>query len=102
MSEQTSPLPLACGLAAIDPARRAAHQALSARLLAEEAQETRELAAGYAFRFSAELLPDVALFIANERLCCPFFTFTVEVMPERGPLWLHITGPEGAKDLLRS
>ena|SRR5690242_20541305 len=93
---------LACDLTAIDAAEREAHQALAARLLTEIALETQELADGYAFRFPAEVYPDVVAFVANERLCCPFFTFMLEVTPGRGPLWLRITGPDGVKAMLRS
>jgi hypothetical protein len=92
---------LACDLSAIAPEQRAAHQALASELFRQAAEETAELADGYAFRFAAERYADVTAFIANERLCCPFFLFTLEVAAERGPLWLRITGREGAKAIFR-
>jgi hypothetical protein len=92
---------LACDLSAIAPQQRAAHESLAKQLLTEAAQETEELADGYAFRFPAEQYLDVAAFIANERLCCPFFTFALEVTADQGPLWLRITGREGVKDILQ-
>ena len=93
--------PIACDLTAIEPVERSAHQALAGRLLREAAHETRELVDGYAFRFPAELYPEVVGFIANERRCCPFFTFVLEVAPDQGPIWLRITGPEGVKAILQ-
>jgi hypothetical protein len=92
--------PLACDLTAIEPAQRAAHEALGAYLVKESAQERRELPDGYAFRFAAEQYAEITAFIANERLCCPFFHFALDVMPDRGPIWLHLTGREGVKALL--
>ncbi len=91
----------ACDLAAIAAEQRAAHQARVEHLWFEAAQEVRELPDGYGFRFSADEFPTIAEFIANERLCCPFFNFGLEVTPERGPVWLRLTGREGVKDFLR-
>jgi hypothetical protein len=42
----------------------------------------------------------VARWIVDERRCCPFFTFAIEREPAPGALWLRITGPEGAKQVL--
>jgi hypothetical protein len=98
MTERTNPQPpLACDLTAIDAEQRAAHRELAAYLVSGAAQERRELADGYAFRFPAERYADLAAFIANERLCCPFFRFVLEVTPAQGPIWLRITGPDGVK-----
>ena len=91
----------ACDLNAIAPSQRDTHQALAARLFGEAVQERAELANGYTFRFTSEEYEDVAAFVANERLCCPFFTFVLEVTADRGPLWLRITGNENAKAVLQ-
>jgi hypothetical protein len=95
------PLPLACDLTAIPPDERDGHTA-AARALFAAVAEARDLPDGHAFRLPAEsrLLTLAAEFIARERLCCPFFTFTLEVTPARGPLWLRITGPDGARKIL--
>lgn len=100
MSSTTAPAsesPLACDLTAIDAAQRPAHRELAEHLVSHGAQEMRELPDGYAFRFSADQYASVTTFVANERHCCPFFTFVLEVQPDHGPLWLRITGREGAK-----
>jgi hypothetical protein len=95
-------LPIACDLTAIDAEARSTHIETAQRLLHEEAQEVQELADGFVFRFAAAQYAQVAQFIANERLCCPFFTFVLEVAPAHGPIWLRITGHEGVKDFLQS
>ena len=90
-----------CDIGAIAPSERDAHQALAARLFGEAVEERTELANGYAFRFTSDQYLDVAAFVANERLCCPFFTFVLEVTADRGPIWLRITGDENAKAILQ-
>ena len=103
MSEQIGSGPaLACDLSAIEPRQREAHQALAERLFTETVEAREEIAAGYAFRFPAERYADVAAFIANERRCCPFFTFTLEVTADQGPIWLRITGGDGVKAIIQS
>ena len=62
--------------------------------------ERQELADGIALRFPAEQYPAIAAFIANERLCCPAFRFTLEVTPGSGPLLLSITGGSGVTEAL--
>lgn len=93
---------LACDLTAIPSDVREEHVVNAPQLFAA-AQEVLELADGYAIRFLNE--PDrfmtIARFIENERLCCPFFCFSLEIEPNSGPLWLRLTGGEGVKALLQ-
>ncbi len=67
-------------------------------------QEIQELPDGYQFRLPADsaMLIKVAEYIMNERLCCAFLRFTVEVAPNGGPFWLRLTGDSGVKEYLRS
>ena len=67
-------------------------------------QEVRELQDGYQFRLPTDsaMLIKTAEYIMNERLCCAFLRFTVEVEPNRGPFWLRLTGDMGVKEYLRS
>ncbi|HMA37866.1 MAG TPA: hypothetical protein VKY74_25675 [Chloroflexia bacterium] len=95
------PPPLACDLSAIPAAERATHAARAAHLLAT-AQATQELPDGYAFRYPAAAYPQVVAFIANERRCCPFFTFVLAVPAGAAPLELRITGAAGVKVFLRA
>ena len=100
-SQTTHDLPIACDLTAIDAEVRSMHVESAKQLLHEGAQEVQELPDGFAFRYPAEQYGQVTQFIANERLCCPFFSFVLEVTPANGPIWLRITGREGVKDFLQ-
>ncbi|MEP6570286.1 MAG: hypothetical protein ABJC10_10980 [Acidobacteriota bacterium] len=66
--------------------------------------ETKELDAGYAYRFpsAGTWIAELAQLITFERACCPFLRFNMRLEPANGPLWLELTGPEGTKDFLRS
>ncbi len=100
MSENQS---LACDLTAIPASVREEH-VLTAPQLFGLAQEVQELPDGFAIRFLNEpgRFMQMATFVENERLCCPFFKFGLEVEPNNGPLWLHLAGQEGFKELLRT
>jgi hypothetical protein len=93
---------LACDLAAIPLEEREAHELLARRLFFDAVPERQELPDGYAFRFRADQYALLTAFIANERLCCPFFRFTLEVAPAQGPLWLRLTGDEGVKEFIHA
>ncbi len=66
-------------------------------------QEVEELEDGYAFRYPGgdEWLAVLVEFIAEERKCCPFFTFELVFEPEQGPIWLKLRGREGVKEFVR-
>ncbi|MBI3797735.1 MAG: hypothetical protein HY268_12310 [Deltaproteobacteria bacterium] len=95
--------PIACDFSALTAEQRA-HRQILARQMHAVTKEVRELPDGYAFRFSAEpeLCLTLAEFITLERLCCPFFTFILELEREGGPLWLRLTGHEGVKQFLQA
>ena len=103
MSFQPSDPVLACNSAAIPKEVQPLHQANTKRLFTS-VQEVRELETGYALRLADEtdLLQTVMAFLRYERLCCPFFHFKLELEPDRGPVWLHITGVTDVKAFLRS
>lgn len=101
VSEPMADVPLACDMTAIPAEQRAAHDALAEHLFTEAAEEVQELAEGYRFRFAATDYRLVTAFIANERLCCPFFRFTLDVAPPQGPVWLYMGGSEEVKAFLR-
>jgi hypothetical protein len=95
--------PFVCDLNAIEPADRDRHIATVIEVF-RAVQTVRELPNGYAFRLpnDTSLLIKGSEFIANERLCCPFFGFAVVAEPQDGPLWLHLTGPEGVKPFIQA
>lgn len=87
-------------MSAIPLGERPAHHALTRRLVA--GATIRETSDGFTFQIPSQEYDAVTRFVAQERLCCPFLGFTVEVTPDRGPLRLHLTGPAGAKDFIRA
>lgn len=93
--------PLVCDLTAIAAPERSQHL-LTATQIFEAAQSLRELPDGYALQLPNEVFMALAQFVENERRCCSFFRFGLELEPEAGPLWLRLTGGEGIKDLLYS
>ncbi len=101
-SVTVSPFALACVPGAIPAAERPAHFALAAHLTGEALRERKDLANGYAFRFDAESFDDVARFVTNERRCCPFLNFTIELSASGGPLWLRLSGPDGTREFLNA
>ena len=62
----------------------------------------RESGEGFSFHLPAAEYETVTLFVARERLCCPFLKFIVVVEPERKDLELRLSGPAGAKEFIRS
>jgi hypothetical protein len=66
-------------------------------------EEVQELPDGYACRLpnDAATLIKAAEYVSLDRLCCTFARWSLVVEPNGGPIWLHITGPEGAKALTR-
>ena len=93
--------PFACDMTAIASDQRDGHVATIKSLFSAVAEVT-ELPSGYAFRLpnDSETLHKTAEFIALEKLCCPFFGFTVEVEPEGGAIWLGLTGRDGVKPFI--
>ena len=90
-----------CRLDVMDEVQRARHAAVL-QTLRQSLVETRELDDGFAFCYPSDSLLLAAEFISRERLCCPFFNFKLELAADDGPLWLHLTGPEGVKAFLQA
>ena len=95
--------PFACNMDAIEADRRALHIA-TAKHLFSSVSEIKELPDGYAFRLPNEskVLLKVAEFVSLERLCCPFFGFTLDIGREGGEVWLQLTGREGVKPFIQA
>jgi hypothetical protein len=101
MNDQLAPPPvIACTPKAIPAIERASHFALGRALLSERALSKQLLDDGYAFTFASREFLDVARFIENERLCCPFMTFSLKIPHSDGPLSLRMTGPLGTREVI--
>jgi hypothetical protein len=92
------PMVLACILNAISPGDRTRYADLFRRIQAA-ITDRRELADGYVFRLNGDSvsLPDLAQWISFERLCCPFFTFQLQITGEESDYWLTLRGAGGHK-----
>ena len=66
-------------------------------------QEVKELPDSYACRLpgDAATLQKAAEYVSLDRLCCTFMRWSLVVEPQGGPLWLHLTGPQGTKEMTR-
>lgn len=102
MSSSDQAPDLACMPGALTASERAAHFDLARELTQIRAEERIANANGYALRFAPDALESLARFIANERKCCPFVTFELELKSGGGPLWLRMTGPKGTAEVLEA
>ncbi len=84
---QRSEIPLACDWSALTGLQQERQRALY-RHLRTDVKEVVELEDGYAFRHSPDrdVLLAMADFVANERLCCPFFEFGITIERVGGPV----------------
>jgi hypothetical protein len=83
------------------PAQRENHIQNIAQLF-QSVQEIHEVIDGYTFIFPSNIeLTQLADFISEERLCCPFLEFTLKIKPDQKPISLTLTGPIGTQEFLR-
>ena len=96
--QTVEPITIACDPSAI-PAEARAGWVETGKHVYAAVREVQELANGYRFRLPAEsaMLVRVAEYISNERLCCSFLHFSVDITPNQGPFWLSLSGGEGVK-----
>ena len=99
-TSEATPFLFACDLSALSREQRTAHTELVSRLFGSLVQEARELPDGFAYRFAGEHYAHVATFMTNERQCCPFLRFKLEVAPHHGAIWLHLTAEGEVKPFL--
>lgn len=94
-------LPVACSLT--EPEFRERRSTVL-RKVSEAAAEVKEVESGFAYRFppDGELITELAKLVMLERECCPFLRFVLTVEPGGGPIWLEITGSQGAKEFIAS
>ena len=98
-----SDTPLACNMDVFTPAQRENHIRATLELI-RALKGVEELENGYQFLFPSEteFITKIAEFISNERLCCPFLEFSLNVSSNSEPISLSLTGPEGTQEFLRA
>jgi hypothetical protein len=90
-------IPIACTLSRRQfPKRKELVQRLR-----EEATERRELPNGIRLCFEPESdrVTKLAKLVDLERACCPLLTFQIYA-PAAGPIWLEVTGPAAAQQII--
>jgi hypothetical protein len=83
------------------PDQRQAHIQTTTELI-QAVQRVREVENGYEFMFpnETEIISKITEFVVNERLCCPFLKFTLNVFSKGEPVSLSLTGPIGTREFL--
>ena len=94
--------PFACNMAALNGEQKKRVLDLLEELKIKRL-EIKELPDGFAFRYemNSDTFRNTAEFINYERLCCPFFSFELEVEKDNGAMWLRLKGREGVKDFIK-
>lgn len=66
--------------------------------------EVKELPNGYSLLLpnDQEMILTTAEYISLDRLCCAFVNWRIELESSGGPMWLHVTGGDGAKEYFRN
>jgi len=95
--------PLVCNMGIFNPAQRESHIQTTTELI-QAVQNVQEIENGYEFTFpnETEFISRIAEFISNERLCCPFLKFTLNIVSNTEPVSLSLTGPLGTQEFLRA
>src|SRR5688572_10012225 len=94
--------PLVCNMDVFTPAQRESHILTTTELI-RAVQSVNGVENGYELQFpnENEFITQIAEFISNERLCCPFLNFTLKVTSDHEPLTFTLTGPLGTQEFLR-
>jgi hypothetical protein len=94
---------ITCDLTVFSLSERIKHMALAKSLLGK-ARQVIEHEDGFTFVFeqSARLEMKIPDWVTNEKRCCPFFLFDLSRTDTPPSLKLRISGPNGAKEILRT
>ena len=101
MRDRFDNTPVACSLTTVELRD---HEATLLAQFRSAVIETEELQEGYAFRLPGDgkWITLVAELIVAERECCPFLTFELATLPNKGPLIVRVIGPSGAKEFVKT
>jgi hypothetical protein len=94
--------PIACDLTVFSYSERIKHLVLAKSLLGK-ARQVIEHKDGFTFVFqqSSHLETKITDWVSKEKRCCPFFSFELSRANTPPSLSLCISGPNGAKEILR-
>ncbi|NWG07774.1 MAG: hypothetical protein HXY35_13950 [Chloroflexi bacterium] len=93
--------PLACDMTVFTPVERESHIQNTLQLY-QSVRDIRAVENGYEFLFPHTTeMTKLAEFISKEKMCCPFLEFTLKVEPNKKPISLTLTGPDGTQEFLR-
>lgn len=92
--------PIPCRLTTLDAAGRARQKELLGRVRGKVLR-TLERDDGFELQLKADraTFVEVAEWVGLERLCCPFENFAIEWRGD-DTVWVRVTGPDGAKEVL--
>ena len=93
-------IPIACTLSEQDLAQR---RESAITTLFQQADTCQELESGYRFRFPGtdEWADRLLDFVKFERNCCAFFAFELAFEPNKGSIWLALSGGDRVKAFIR-
>jgi len=92
-----------CNIRALTGEERAGLKKMTEKLIAKRT-EIVETEKGYEFQYRPEdvSVGEVAVWVALESKCCPFFDFHIDLENEGRLVCLRLTGPEGIKAFIRA
>lgn len=92
--------PVACELNALDASEKARQKTLLG-IVRTKILKTSELDDGYALQFSSDHVTALELseWVSLERRCCAFAEFAIEWRRDN-TVWVRVSGPTGAKEVL--
>ena len=93
---------LICNMSVFTPDQREMHIQATMQLV-QGIQSVEAIENGYQFTFpnDTDFISKIAGFISNERLCCPFLKFSLNVRNSE-PISLSLAGPNGTQEFLRA
>ena len=97
-----SDTPLVCNMDVFTPEQRDSHIRTTTELI-DSLQHVQGVDNGYELWFpnKTQFIAQIAEFISNERLCCTFLKFTLQVASAQEPISITLTGPAGTQEFLR-
>jgi hypothetical protein len=102
-TSQSSNPPFACNINGMTKEQRERYGVL-VKALDIKNRHLQELSDGFRFELpqASTSIVDAAEWISYERLCCPFFSFSLELDTGDDKVHLSLRGPDGIKPFIRA